>query len=115
MGEAASASAPKLVRWAFNMANGSAAVPETTKIEGSTGTYVPSTVTFLSSQLVAHGFARPPGLVEPLARLGADDQDAVVRCLRSLLEQRVVSLQTLWTDVVDILTCFELDGYGKTR
>ena len=74
---------PKLVRWAFNtsLTSPTPSSPERTSS---------STLSFVSSQLVAHGFARPPGLVGSLSQLPTKDQDVVVRCLMGLLEQRIV-------------------------
>ncbi|KAF9517143.1 hypothetical protein BS47DRAFT_572137 [Hydnum rufescens UP504] len=77
---------PKLVRWAFN-ASLSSPTPSSPERTSS------STLSFVSSQLVAHGFVRPPGLVGPLSQLQTKDQDVVVKCLMSLLEQRITDME----------------------
>ena len=79
----------KLVRWAFDAgSDGSimSSTPSSPERDSS------STLAFVSSQLVAHGFVRPPGLVGPLASLGTKDQEIVIKCLMSLLDQRLVEL-----------------------
>jgi hypothetical protein len=47
-----------------------------------------STLQYVNSQLVAHGFARSPGLA--LDGLGNADSERVVKCLLSMLGQRIV-------------------------
>lgn len=47
-----------------------------------------STLQYVNSQLVAHGFAHSPGLT--LDGLGNADGKRVVRCLLAMLDQRVV-------------------------
>jgi len=48
-----------------------------------------SSLDYVNSQLVAHGFAPPHGLV--LDGLSNSDQERVVKCLFGMLNQRVVS------------------------
>lgn len=67
-----------------------------------------SGLAFLSSQLVSHGFARPPGLVQPLSRLSREDLEPVSKCLRDLLEQRIVSSHRLYSATFhsqDLIVC----------
>ena len=76
----------KLLRWAFE----GGLPPSSPSTSDSEEWDFSSSLAFLSSQLVAHGFARPPGLVQPLHKLGPDELEPVVKCLRDLLEQRIV-------------------------
>jgi hypothetical protein len=48
-----------------------------------------STFQYVNSQLVAHGFARSPGLC--LDGLANDDIEKLVKCLLGMLSQRMVS------------------------
>lgn len=77
----------KLVRWAFDAgSDGSimSSTPSSPERDSS------STLAFVSAQLVAHGFVRPPGVIGPLGSLGTKDQETVTKCLLSLLDQRLV-------------------------
>jgi hypothetical protein len=80
---------PKLLRWAFE--GGLPPLSPSTSDSEEWGSSS-SSLAFLSSQLVAHGFARPPGLVQPLHKLSPDELEPVLKCLRDLLEQRIVRL-----------------------
>ena len=49
-----------------------------------------SSLEFINSQLVAHGFAPSPGL--SLEGISNDDSARVVKCLLGMLNQRIVSI-----------------------
>ena len=49
-----------------------------------------STIQYINSQLISHGFAVPPGLL--LEGLSTADVENVTKCLLSMLSQRVVSV-----------------------
>ena len=49
-----------------------------------------STIQYINSQLISHGFAVPPGL--SLDGLSTPDAENVTKCLLSMLSQRVVSV-----------------------
>lgn len=55
----------------------------------SSEVYPTSTLEYINSQLVAHGFACSPGL--SLDGLANDDSERVVKCLLAMLSQRIVS------------------------
>ncbi|CAE6474063.1 unnamed protein product [Rhizoctonia solani] len=70
------------VRWAFDVANspfGGAAEPSTPETSTSSLAYV-------NSQIIAHGFARAP---LDLSDLGREEQNRVVKCVLGMLSQRV--------------------------
>ncbi|KAG8711845.1 hypothetical protein FRC11_001678, partial [Ceratobasidium sp. 423] len=70
------------VRWAFDVANspfGGAAEPSTPETSTSSLAYV-------NSQIIAHGFARAP---LDLSDLGREEQNKVVKCVLGMLSQRV--------------------------
>ncbi|CAE6474825.1 unnamed protein product [Rhizoctonia solani] len=70
------------VRWAFDVANspfGGAAEPSTPETSTSSLAYV-------NSQIIAHGFARVP---LDLSELGREEQNRVVKCVLGMLSQRV--------------------------
>jgi hypothetical protein len=101
---------PKLVRWAFNtsLSSPTPSSPERTSS---------STLSFVSSQLVAHGFVRLPGLVGPLSQLPTKDQDVVAKCLMSLLEQRIVGFP-FCVSLCTSMNYWDLgwiDRHGKNR
>ncbi|KAF8329372.1 Afadin and alpha-actinin-binding-domain-containing protein [Cantharellus anzutake] len=80
----------KLVRWAFDAgSDGSvmSSVPSSPESSSS------STLAFVSAQLIAHGFARPPGLLGPLVGLSSKDQELVTKCFVSLLDQRISDME----------------------
>lgn len=51
-----------------------------------------STLEYANAQLIAHGFVQAPGLC--LEGISIKDSDTVVKCLLSLLSQRVVGIST---------------------
>ena len=53
-----------------------------------------STIQYINSQLISHGFAVPPGL--SLDGLSTGDAENVTKCLLSMLSQRVVSVVVLY-------------------
>jgi len=58
-------------------------------LEGSTESYIStSSLEYVNAQLVAHGFASPPGL--SLDGLSGTDSDRLVKCLLCMLSQRLV-------------------------
>jgi hypothetical protein len=58
-------------------------------LDGSTESYIStSSLEYLNSQLVAHGYAPSPGL--SLDGLSGTDSDRVVKCLLGMLSQRMV-------------------------
>ncbi|CAE7110200.1 unnamed protein product [Rhizoctonia solani] len=70
------------VRWAFDVANspfGGAAEPSTPETSTSSLAYV-------NSQIIAHGFAR---VALDLSELGREEQNKVVKCMLGMLSQRV--------------------------
>ncbi|KAH7335616.1 Afadin and alpha-actinin-binding-domain-containing protein [Rhizoctonia solani] len=70
------------VRWAFDVANspfGGTAEPSTPETSTSSLAYV-------NSQIIAHGFARMP---LDLSELGREEQNRVVKCVLGMLSQRV--------------------------
>ncbi|CAE6431611.1 unnamed protein product [Rhizoctonia solani] len=74
------------VRWAFDVANspfGGAAEPSTPETSTSSLAYV-------NSQIIAHGFARAP---LDLSELGREEQNRVVKCVLGMLSQRVDDMQ----------------------
>lgn len=59
--------------------------------EGSTESYIStSSLEFVNTQLIAHGFASSPGL--SLEGLSGTDSNRVVKCLLGMLSQRMVRL-----------------------
>lgn len=79
---------PKLLRWAPD--TGLSPSPASSD-DGAEWDSPSSSLAYLNSQLLAHGFIRPPGIVQPLSRLTPDELEPVMKCLRDLLEQRMVS------------------------
>ncbi|KAF8600518.1 hypothetical protein BDV93DRAFT_608660, partial [Ceratobasidium sp. AG-I] len=74
--------ARKGVRWAFDVSNSPfGGAPEPSTPETST-----SSLAYVNSQIIAHGFARAPLDLSELAR---DDQNKVVKCILGMLSQRV--------------------------
>lgn len=62
--------------------------------EGSTESYIStSSLEYVNAQLVAHGFAPPPGL--SLEGLSGTDSDRIVKCLLGMLSQRMVCVLVL--------------------
>lgn len=78
----------KHVRWVFDTAS-----PAISSAPSSPASNT-SSLAFINSQLVAHGFSRP-GAIESLEKLGYDDQEGVVKCVLALLNQRIVSSDVL--------------------
>ncbi|KDQ19658.1 hypothetical protein BOTBODRAFT_28227 [Botryobasidium botryosum FD-172 SS1] len=78
--------APKFVRWAFDVASPSGHSAAGTP---SSPESVSSSIVFVNSQLVAHGFLRSPGIADSIERLDHDDQEAIVKCLLGMLSQRM--------------------------
>lgn len=52
-----------------------------------------SSLQYVNSQLIAHGFTHAPGL--SLDGLGKEDMDKVVKCLLAMLGQRIVGRKFL--------------------
>ena len=77
----------KLVHWAQDLSFSSFDSPfSDTSSSSSTTT---SSIQYINSQLVAHGFTAQPGLC--FDGLSKTDSDNAVKCLLSMLGQRVVS------------------------
>lgn len=49
-----------------------------------------SSMDYVNSQLMAHGFVQSPGIV--LGNIASSDSERIVKCLLGMLSQRVVSL-----------------------
>jgi hypothetical protein len=58
--------------------------------QSSSFTSSSSTIQYINSQLISHGFAVPPGL--SLDGLSTADAENVTKCVLSMLSQRVVSV-----------------------
>lgn len=56
--------------------------------DSTASSFAPSTLEYVNSQLIAHGFAPAPGLC--LDGASVKDSERVVKCLLSLLSQRMV-------------------------
>ncbi|KAG8737918.1 hypothetical protein FRC12_016975 [Ceratobasidium sp. 428] len=94
----------KGVRWAFDVSNspfGGAAEPSTPETSTSSLAYV-------NSQIIAHGFARAP---LDLSDLGRDEQNRVVKCVLGMLSQRVDDM----TRAEDISTRLRTLSYEHER
>lgn len=76
----------KLVHWALDMSFSGFGSPFSDASSESNST---SSLQYINSQLIAHGFTHSPGL--SLDGLSKDDSDRVVKCLLGMLTQRVVS------------------------
>lgn len=98
---------PKLLRWAFK--EGLPPLSPFTSDSEEWGSSS-SSLAFLSSQLVAHGFARPPGLAQPLHKLDPDELEPVLKCLRDLLAQRIVRLFPVATGACHLANLGEYDS-----
>lgn len=78
-----------------------------------------STIQYINSQLISHGFAVPPGL--SLDGLSTADAENVTKCLLSMLSQRVVSLVVIYRWVatkrvlVFVLLLFSYTGGHDAR
>jgi hypothetical protein len=77
----------KLVHWALDVSLSDFGTPFS---EGSSTESMLSTssLQYINSQLIAHGFTATPGL--SLDGLSNSDSDRVVKCLLGMLSQRVV-------------------------
>ncbi|KAJ1306493.1 hypothetical protein OPQ81_007496 [Rhizoctonia solani] len=92
------------VRWAFDVANspfGGAAEPSTPETSTSSLAYV-------NSQIIAHGFARAP---LDLSDLGREEQNKVVKCVLGMLSQRVDDM----TRAEDLSTRLRTVSYEHER
>ncbi|CAE6406612.1 unnamed protein product [Rhizoctonia solani] len=92
------------VRWAFDVANspfGGAAEPSTPETSTSSLAYV-------NSQIVAHGFAR---VALDLSELGREEQNKVVKCMLGMLSQRVNDM----TRAEDLSTRLRTISYEHER
>ncbi|QRW02657.1 actinin-binding protein, afadin and alpha [Ceratobasidium sp. AG-Ba] len=72
----------KGVRWAFDVSNS----PFGGQAEPSTPETSTSSLAYVNSQIIAHGFARA---ALDLSDLGRDEQNRVVKCILGMLSQRV--------------------------
>ncbi|KAG9096942.1 hypothetical protein FRC06_008165 [Ceratobasidium sp. 370] len=72
----------KGVRWAFDVSNS----PFGAAVEPSTPETSTSSLAYVNSQIIAHGFARAP---MDLSELGREEQNRVVKCILGMLSQRV--------------------------
>lgn len=70
-----------------------------------------SSLDYINSQLIAHGFIPSPGLV--LDGVSNADQERVVKCLFGMLNQRIVSSR--YTQVVDSSSNLILGRYVSDR
>lgn len=77
----------KLVHWALDVSMSDFGSPFSAATSESSST---SSLQYINSQLIAHGFAQSPGL--SLEGLAKDDADKVVKCLLGMLSQRIVSV-----------------------
>lgn len=80
----------KLVHWALDVSMSEFGSPLSQVSSDSTTST--SSLQYINSQLIAHGFTCAPGL--SLDGVGNEDMDRVVKCLLGMLSQRVVSLST---------------------
>jgi hypothetical protein len=87
----------KLVHWAQDFSAYSLGSPFSDTSSSSSSLSSTSSIQYVNSQLVAHGFTAQPGLA--FDGLSNADSDNIVKCLLSMLSQRVVSIQ--------IASCFE--------
>ena len=76
----------KLVHWALEGSLPDFGSPFS---EGSSDADSTSSLQYINSQLIAHGFTYKPGL--SLEGTNKDDADKVVKCLLAMLSQRIVS------------------------
>lgn len=74
----------KLVHWALDMSFSGFGSPLS---DASTEANSSSSLQYINSQLIAHGFTHSPGL--SLDGLSKEDTDKVVKCLLGMLGQRV--------------------------
>ncbi|KAI0954591.1 hypothetical protein AcW1_006435 [Taiwanofungus camphoratus] len=74
----------KLVHWALDVSMSDFGSPFSAATSESSST---SSLQYINSQLIAHGFAQSPGL--SLEGLAKDDADKVVKCLLGMLSQRI--------------------------
>ncbi len=79
----------KLVHWALDMSASPFASSFSEASSSSAGDST-SSLQYINSQLIAHGFTHNPGL--NLEGTSRDDAAKVVKCLLAMLGQRVVSL-----------------------
>ncbi len=77
----------RLVHWALEYSNSPFGSP-TSEASSSESVNSSSTLQYVNSQLVAHGFAQSPGLA--LDGLSNSDSEKVVKCLMGMLSQRRV-------------------------
>ncbi|CCM01360.1 uncharacterized protein FIBRA_03410 [Fibroporia radiculosa] len=75
----------KLVHWALDVSFSGFGSPfsDTTSTESNST----SSLQYINSQLIAHGFTHSPGL--SLEGLSKDDSDRIIKCLLGMLSQRV--------------------------
>ena len=81
----------KLVHWALDLAK-SPSVGSPGSEDSSTDS-CSSSLPYINSQLIAHGYTHQPGI--SLDGTSKEDAERVVKCLLSMLSQRIVSRETL--------------------
>ncbi|KAI0318772.1 Afadin and alpha-actinin-binding-domain-containing protein [Amylostereum chailletii] len=98
----------KLVHWALQYSNSPVGSPfsEASSTDSVTST---STLQYVNSQLVAHGFSLSPGL--SLDGLSNGDSEKVVRCLFAMLSQRMEDM----TRTEDLSTKLRTLSYDHDR
>ncbi|KAA1470163.1 hypothetical protein DENSPDRAFT_928667 [Dentipellis sp. KUC8613] len=98
----------RLVHWALEYSNSSFASP-ISEASSSESVNSSSTLQYVNSQLVAHGFAQSPGLV--LDGLSNSDSEKVVKCLMGMLSQRMEDM----TRTEDLTTKYRTLTYDHER
>lgn len=83
----------KLVHWAGdNDINEYSYGSPGSDVSANTSINSTSTLQYVNSQLLAHGFSNPPGL--SLEGISKEDEERAVKCLLAMLSQRMV--RSLW-------------------
>jgi hypothetical protein len=98
----------KLANWTFDISNSQFGSPYSDASVSST-----SSLQYINSQLVAHGFAHGSGL--SLDGLERADMDRVVKCLIGMLGQRVVSTRVLLALRVMLLNWVAQDDMSRAE
>lgn len=87
----------KLVHWALDMSMSQFGSPFSEGSSGSTELSSGSTLQYINSQLVAHGFTTAVGI--SLEGLSDVDTEKVIKVILSMLGQRVVRCKATWIPV----------------
>lgn len=89
----------KIVSWALDVSM--SPILASPGNDSSVADTTSSSLPYINSQLIAHGFTHKPGL--SLDGTSKDDAERVVKCLLAMLGQRVVSLAVKIADVENFI------------